>query len=205
MKINLILFIGLLPLHAFTQQNNLLVDSLVRYGFFNELRDTANNLIQNPDWHTMEKFLADRYNKDLARKVILKEKIAYYHTKEDYNKQAKFELEQVKLYGLDTSNDQKLVMVNDMIWNEIFSRKVSRRITKRATRYLKTIVKARPDNYHFIDTYANLLFKLGYARAAAKEERKALLLAEKNNDSEINYYQQTFDKMSQSTPKNNQQ
>jgi thioredoxin-related protein len=178
------------------------VQYIIRRDMFSKVRTENGEIITlTPNWSQIEGNIGKEFDPKLAKKVVLAEQIYFYWKKGDWNTQAKYEFEQIKFRGIDTSNDFSLNTVNDMIFNSIFKKEVSKHTLERAITYMEVLIKSRPNNYHFIDTYANVLYKAGYQKKAIKLQAQVINLARKDGYySSLVYYQETLNKMKQGVP-----
>jgi thiol-disulfide isomerase/thioredoxin len=83
--------------------------------------------------------------------------------------------------------------LNEVAWG-FFERVTDTKALENALRWSKRSLEIYPDNHMFIDTYANLLYKLGRNEDAITKETEALNLA-KNTKSDTKGYEETIKKM----------
>lgn len=83
--------------------------------------------------------------------------------------------------------------LNSVAWN-FFEKVTNTKSLENALRWSKHSLDIYPDNHMFLDTYANLLYKLGQKGEAIVKEREALNLA-KSTKSDTKGYEVTLQKM----------
>jgi predicted Zn-dependent protease len=70
---------------------------------------------------------------------------------------------------------------NNVAFDLIFKYSQDTDILKKAVGWMSIIISKYPGDDSFIDTYANLLYKIGRKSEAIEWEEKAVMLAPKNN------------------------
>lgn len=150
-----------------------------------------------PNWKTIERSVISkiRVNKMKITDNLLLEKISYYTKKKEWNLQASAVLERIKNKGINAKDEKSLSTVNDLIYNQISLHPVNQKILKQAIEYMEVVVTARPANYHYIDTYAGILYKAGYIEKAISEQKKASQLAKSDKAGDLDYYETVLRKM----------
>ncbi|HWW42233.1 thioredoxin family protein [Pedobacter sp.] len=180
------------------------IDFLITRDMFSSVTDAKGKIInEHPNWNEIEEKITNAYDKTTAHRIILAEKISFYSQKKDYNTQAKYEFDQIEFRGIDTTDEMSLRAVNDMIYTAIFQKPVSQVILEKAISYMQFILKQKPDNYHYIDTYANILYKAGYKKKAIEEQQKAVNLVKKDRNEDANSilsYEATVRQMKEGKP-----
>lgn len=176
------------------------INYMVRRDFFGEAYEKDGKVNPKVDWKRIENKIAKKLDHAAAKRAVLAEKIAYFAKKGDWNNQAKYEFQQVEFRGIDYNDNLSLAKVNDMIFTVIFNHPVSREMQETGLRYMKKLIAARPRNYHYIDTYAGLLYKVGAQKAAIAQSELALKLAEQEKDYNLKYYIMTLSKMKNNEP-----
>lgn len=129
--------------------------------------------------------------------IFLDKKANCYLTARSWDKCAEVGYELIHQYG----NNIDPHSLNDAIWNYIFLHCKDRKILFEALKWEKVSVDLSP-NDAALDTYANLLYKLGKKKEALKWENKALELGTKmeENPDDWKVYQVTIDKMKKNKP-----
>jgi hypothetical protein len=149
-----------------------------------EINPYADGDNAKPDWDKIEQTAVAKYGA-LAREAVYGHRMVYHESKNEWEQFGKY----YKLY-FDLAIGRSTTHVNNMTWP------VVEHITD--TAILNTAVRAmKYDMDHYtgdqpwaIDTYANLLYKLGKTGEALEWEKKAAVLS--NNEK---VYLDTMDKM----------
>jgi len=85
--------------------------------------------------------------------------------------------------------------LNSIAWN-FFEKVDDKTVLKKALRWSERSLEISPNNHYYLDTYANLLYKLGMKSKAIATEKKAIKLLKELNDVEkIAEYEQVLQKM----------
>lgn len=100
---------------------------------------------------------------------------------------------QLRGYMAHASRDKYSQSLNDVAW-DFFEKVTDTKSLEDALRWSKRSMEIYPDNHMFIDTYANLLYKLGHKEEAILKETEALNVA-KSVKSDVKVYEKTLVKM----------
>lgn len=138
------------------------------------------------DWKPVETSLKKKYPK-YADEVVLQGKVAYYQFTKDWDNFAKSVTSYMKKYGANVSPNE----LNEYAWTVFENCKDMTCVTE-ALEWSKRSFKDK-ENPMFIDTYANILHKMGRTKEAIEWQEKAISLLP-DADSKAQY-QQTLDKM----------
>lgn len=137
-----------------------------------------------PDWGDVQKKIAARLPND-ADEITVRIKINYFNTKRDWPNFEKAIVSYMKKYS-HRMNDGEL---NSLAWN-VFEHCKDMTCVAQILDWSKQLKETKEPA--FLDTYANLLYKLGKKDAAIALEQKALDLSPANDRSGV---QSTIDKM----------
>jgi thioredoxin-related protein len=137
-----------------------------------------------PDWGDVQKKIAARLPGEAAE-ITMRIKINYFNTKRDWPNFEKAIVSYMKQYS-HLMNDGEL---NSLAWN-VFEHCSDMTCVSQVLDWSKQLKDAKEPA--FLDTYANLLYKLGKKDAAIALEQKALDMSPGNDRSG---YQSTLDKM----------
>lgn len=120
----------------------------------------------NPNWKLLEKGLMKEYPA-FAKETIARSKFYYYHDIKDWDRYT----ENYDAFIRKYTRVKDLMLLNNTAW-EVFLKTSDKRALKRALAWSKeAIAENDPPN---IDTYANLLYKLGNKEEAIKWQQKAI-------------------------------
>jgi thioredoxin-related protein len=123
---------------------------------------------------------------ELAAEAISSAKVVYFQQKQDWNNFQVAVQEYMKNYGAKATSDE----LNQYAWIVFENCKDMKCVTE-ALEWSKRSFKDN-NNPMFIDTYANILYKLGKKEEAISWEEKAVTLV---GEADKKSYQETLDKM----------
>lgn len=103
------------------------------------------------------------------------------------------QLAQLKDYMAHASRNIYSQALNEVAWG-FFEKVADVKALENALRWSRRSLEIYPDNHMYIDTYANLLYKLGQNEKAIMKETEALNFA-KNAKSDTKGYEETLKKM----------
>lgn len=139
----------------------------------------------NPDWTKITQTIRDKYNSNYADRIVLWGKIQWLEYKKDWQEYSKNVMLKIEKYGPYCKYYPYEAMWHVELWNfsawEIFKRSNDTVDLKKALEWSKKVIDEEPKSSKFyplyLDTYANLLYKLGETTEATSIEEKALTLA----------------------------
>jgi tetratricopeptide (TPR) repeat protein len=135
-----------------------------------------------PNWRRLFALIQQKYGTERAERTILNSEIAWYTRKKDWKNSVKYNVAKIEKYGIDTSFWGRFAL-NNMIWDVIFKHSDDRKILNKAIQWMETILPYEETtakevglSYYAspLDTYANLLFKVGRVNDAIKWQAKAV-------------------------------
>jgi thioredoxin-related protein len=142
------------------------------------------------NWDSMRVVLANRYpNADLDE-PLSKEEFKDISSRKEWEKAAQLTLQYLDKYASSLT----YMEINDYVWDHVFQHSADTSYLKRALKWSRYTVD-KLDDPHFLDTYANLLYKLGEKDNAILFENKALAAAVKTQQKDIKSYEETLYKM----------
>ena len=137
------------------------------------------------DWNELSANLNQKYP-GYANEVLASSKVIYYQYKQDWPNFQTEVVKYMKTYGANTAPEE----LNNFAWT-VFQNCKDMTCVAEALDWSKRSF-ADKDNPMFIDTYANILYKLGRKDEAIQWEEKALLLV---GDGDKKTYTETLNKM----------
>ncbi|MEP6556829.1 MAG: thioredoxin fold domain-containing protein [Ferruginibacter sp.] len=140
---------------------------------------------EKPDWTAIDKSLTKNYPA-LAPEMVAKAKVIWYQHVQDWEHYKTVVVDYMNKYGANASVSE----LNNYAWT-VFQKCDDMACVSEALNWSKRSFKDS-DNPMFIDTYANILYKLGKKDEAIVWEQKAIDLVP---DAEKADYQKTIDKM----------
>lgn len=143
-------------------------------------------LTTRPDWTAIAKPIQEKFGEKTAEGVILYARIKWYKQQKDWTELVKASLEQLEKFGPDAD----LNSLNNTLYNVFFEHSSNKNVLTKAIQWQKLVLDKYPDEPDYIDTYANLLYKLGRKDEAIDWEIKALNLVKEHMDKASNDYKQ---------------
>jgi thioredoxin-related protein len=159
--------------------------------------------IISPKWNQLTTLIQKKYNKWWADKLVLDAQLKWYEQKKDMYQIIKYRVKQIDNYGIDTAGIG-WALVNNFVWNYVFEYCNNKDTLNKATKWMELIIQNHPEDCESLDTYANVLYKIGRKTEAIKWEIKAVELdteaasKEKRNVNSI--YGETLEKMKRDVP-----
>lgn len=126
---------------------------------------------QLPSWSQIRKKIKRKYDVNLADRVVLHAKTRWYRAKKEWHAWGRSYVKQVEQYGPESNN------YNDAAWT-VFNLSSDTFALAKALKWADVALQQSPDNPAFIDTKANVLYKLGRREDAIYWEEKAVRLSE---------------------------
>ncbi len=133
---------------------------------------------KEPDFATMQAEIAEKYNSDYANRNILNGKVKWFgflKTKDNkyWPDYLKYRIQQVETLRSDTLSGMGPITINVDAWN-IFLYSTNIAQLKTAIKWMTGIIARNPNVGPYMDTYANLLYKVGDKDAAIIWQKKAV-------------------------------
>jgi thioredoxin-related protein len=126
-----------------------------------------------PNWDNMSRTISRKYSISYAERDVLNAQIRWYKYKGNWPVLVKYDIMKIDRYGLDTTGFWGKDMLNDMIYDVVFKHCNDTVILNKAVKWMEMLVQVCPNDIDDIDTYANLLYKLGRTQDALQWEEKA--------------------------------
>lgn len=149
-----------------------------------------------PDWHSINESITEKFGTaKYLNKNILNGKIAWYNFKKDWENLFRYDIQLIEEDDLinDPNNPRNREILNMNAWG-IFQHSKDKHKLKKALSWMDLVVASINDSTthadQFLDTKANLLYKLGRKREAIPLETKAVQLSLGRKDT-----QETLQKM----------
>jgi thioredoxin-related protein/dienelactone hydrolase len=145
---------------------------------------------RNINWDSIRIVLINRYPNSDIDESLSKEEFKNISSRGEWEKAAQLTLQYLDKYASSLT----YMEINDYVWDHVFEHSADTSYLKRALKWSKYTVE-KQDDPHFLDTYANLLYKLGEVDSAILFENKALTFAIKTQQKDVKSYQETLYKM----------
>ena len=134
-------------------------------------KNFPNDLKNNPDWQKIDSNLTTKYPAQ-APEVISKAKVLWYQHAADWNDYQNAIVDYMTKYGANASSEE----LNNYAWT-VFQNCPDMKCVAEALEWSKRSFDGN-NTPGFIDTYANILYKLGRKDEAIKWETKAMGFAQ---------------------------
>jgi hypothetical protein len=159
-----------------------LVETL-QYQFRNfiiyEIRATADQNAPTPkNWHTVTKVINREIIGFDLQQILLEEEARFYAIKKVWSKCARASFSLMKRFG-DQLGQRA---INHIGWDYAFEHFDNKRVLLETLKWMKYYIDLDQKRQESIDTYANLLYKIGRRNEAVAWEQKAIALAENNRN-----------------------
>jgi predicted ATP-binding protein involved in virulence len=142
---------------------------------------------------SMAQVKKDLNNKQSERKR-LDSLISFYSSNNDMDNQIKYTVEKYDKLGIDTAGLDR-VYTNNTIYEVLFMYSDDTTVLKKSADWMKLIIDSEPPTASHMDTYANVLYKLGRKKSAIAWQTKACAL--EPNDAQLSI---TLEKMKNNQP-----
>jgi hypothetical protein len=139
----------------------------------------------NVPWDSLSKQVKGKYGSLIARKIDLQVKSSLYrqlaeNTNHYWKEYIKYNLERLES-DYDTTHPQiqflDALQVNNFVFNAIFYHSNDTQQMKSALRLMEGVLRRNSKDANNIDTYANVLYKLGRKKEAIQWQKEAVDLA----------------------------
>lgn len=134
---------------------------------------------KRPKWKRTETEIRKKYDKGYAERTVLNYQLFWYRKTENWSELAKSHVLKIEKYGLDTAGMAKFI-INNIVWEVFFEHCNNKRMLQKAADWMKIISAATNDPVD-MDTYANVLYKIGRIEDAILWEENALKLEEQKS------------------------
>jgi len=161
------------------------VKQIIRLDVMKPILFNGNNPItQTPNWKLIQKNLQSKYPKLTISDFILSEKITFYRKINNWNLYTKYKSEEIERHPPQPEGMKVFFSLNSPAW-DVFSSCDSKVSLERALKWSELSIKIEKSQgmlLQYLDTKANLLYKLGKTQEAILLEQRALKLADQIAD-----------------------
>jgi thioredoxin-related protein len=202
------------PLIKFMYKNPLLADSLMKINGY--AQRVADNMITIkyidpeikagekyiatlPNWNNLENKIAKRYDSKTAKRILINSKIGWYTASNDWPNIIKYNVEKFDSQGLDTVGIASSGL-NNFVYYSIFQHSDNSVMLNKGILYMELLLKNHSERHTWIDTYANLLYKVGRKAEAVKKEEAAIAIARAEKSGNVSGYEKTLTIMQSDLP-----
>lgn len=154
-----------------------------------EINCFINNSNKNPNWSVLYDNIKRKYNSYYAEKLVIQTQVTYYHAKKDWKNFSYYFDKKISIFPLkmQTGFYGDAAKLNEAAW-DVFLNCEDKTILKNALNWSKLSLKFidNPDfKVHYLDTYANISYKLGDIKKALELERTVIESAKINLGREL--------------------
>lgn len=182
--------------------NPIFTQSLINYIISHEeidpfIQQAVDEKLEDLDWKKIETDVANKYNHKYAKRNIIDAKIRWYQYKANWDQLSKNTALLLKNHG----GEFGAVQINNYAWFNIFLYSSKKSDLKIAVKWVKKALHDNPSVLFIMDTYANLLYKVGKQREALDWEKRVLTIASENeNVDDVKLYSEIIEKMKKRSP-----
>jgi thioredoxin-related protein len=155
------------------------------------------------DWDILAESISKKYPRSYVERTVLMAKVDWYEANRNINLFYKNFIQYIDKYGLEQIDKRGKMAPGWVNFHacDIFMLSEDRAILKTTAKWMKNIVDQEPENCMYIDTYANLLYKLGDSKKALEWEVRALNIALKEKyDQDAKEYSKVIEKIKKGKP-----
>lgn len=135
------------------------------------------------DFKEVTERFSRQFKKTNIEKLVYEAAFVHFYLKKDWQKTAHWYIEKTQKFGLDTSDAYKTAILNQTVWDVFFLNIENPQMLEVAAGWIRTTLYPldidkiiSPNVIPRIDTYANLLHKLGKTKLAIEWQEKAIEL-----------------------------
>ena len=169
--------------------------------YINPIVAEAEQKGMEPAWVAIQEKVAKRYDPTLGSRLTAENQLSYYYRMKNWDKAIKMEIENIEKKGIQNAVNESTLQVNNLVFDLIFKKTNNPEYLKKAQIFMEAVLAKGANKYEQIDTYANVLYKLGQKNKAIQYEEKALMLAkEKKDERSIRTFENVLQLMKSNQP-----
>jgi thioredoxin-related protein len=146
---------------------------IIQEEIYPSIQKSINTKRSSPRWNKIERVIKKKYNSKYATNTLVRGKIFWFQQIKDWPNYSRYLGEYLDLNSGFNLNDFAL---NNACW-EIFRKSLDKRVLDKAIYWMKIYFEKKSESKNdsqSMDTYANLLYKVGRIKEAIEWEEKAL-------------------------------
>lgn len=147
---------------------------MVREQITDQLYDKSGKLVSSPDWTRIKKDFLNHYHEDDGLKTFYDNKIQFYRSIGDWDGFAGSIDELLANCPTVLSDEIFLKILNNYAWYGVFANSNSPKVLTAAIKWVDLIIVKVPEDLDYLDTKANLLYKLGKKEEAMVLEQSII-------------------------------
>lgn len=135
-----------------------------------------------PNWKIIYRKIKTKLDANTAKRNVVNSQLKWYSYKENWLLAYKYLNLKIKYYGIDTTDAMTDMQLNNIIWNAVFLNSKDQNAINNSIRWMENVISRNPRITNYLDTYSNLLYKIGRIKEAISIQQKALQLEPNNKD-----------------------
>lgn len=156
------------------------------------------------DWEKLYSLIREKYSDSYAKRNVLQARIQWYSAHGDMESYRKYFFKKIEDYPPIVSNmtDPLLQDINGVAW-DVFLNSKDKKLINSAIRWMEKLIAVDTIGVEYwMDTYANLLYKMGRTKEAINWEEKAINASKKSalGPLFLKQYEKTLEQMKRSVP-----
>src|ERR1044072_1528595 len=147
------------------------------------------------DWKVLEKMIRIHFKKDYVQRNVLTARMRWYTMHQNMAGATKMYFIQLDKWPPENLD----LELNQVAW-QTFLYVNDKKVLKKSAMWMKKLIEQKSGRHELLDTYANLLYKLGRTAKAIEWEEKALSATNKINERKMKTYQNVITQMKKGEP-----
>ena len=147
------------------------------------------------EWKKMYNLIQKKYNSSYAKRNLVEAKVQWYEKHNNFPSFVKYYLTKLEL------NNGEDPFLNSRAW-DIFIKITDKKILNKIVPWMNKLAQQYSHDFNILDTYANLLYKIGKKQEAIQWEGKALNLAKTKgaHKTDIENFSKAIEQMTKGEP-----
>jgi thioredoxin-related protein len=136
------------------------------------------------NWAGLYNEIKEKYPEKYATRSLLTAKSTWYQQHNNIPALYKVILQKLDQYGFDTLSAESTTSYFFFNWYSwaVFQTIDDRQMLKDGAKWMSKLVKYNPEDQYYMDTYANILYKIGKKRKAIRLEKRAVNISRRKDD-----------------------
>ena len=165
---------------------------------------TVNGDMTEADWGKLEKLIREKYSASYAKRNVLEARMRWYQAFQNSEGYTKCFFQKLEEYPpvIDNMKDPFLQDINGAAW-DVFAISKDKKLIHTAIRWMEKLMAVDTIGVEYwMDTYANLLYKVGRTKRAIHWEKKALNASKRSAMGPLflKQYEKTLEQMRKGEP-----
>jgi thioredoxin-related protein len=155
------------------------------------------------DWKMLESMIRKYFNKEYSERNVLMARMRWYQQHQNIAGASKVYFDRLDKWPPSYPDVRSQNQTNEFAWYS-FLHDNDKKILNRSAIQMEKLIQQLPESHErheLLDTYANLLYKLGRTEEAIQWEEKALSITNPNTyDDKVKVYKDVMEKMKKGEP-----